>query len=160
MSGKQTSAAPAEQKLLPARIATVWEIYFPVRGKRARAPVFVASFPPFLYFWPTLIVCVLAAIFHGILGRESVHAGWFFVTVLTLNFVVIAGDFDQKQFIIFVLALAVLGILAWISVNYGFRLVQFIARALLSFNPMLSTDTYILLAAAMRWEEHTSELQS
>jgi hypothetical protein len=129
--------------------ASVWEVYFPKKSPQAHGVVYVASFPAILYFWPTAIVCILAALSQVSSGSESVVAGWFFVGILTLNFIVLAHDFDQKQFIIFTLLLIVLGLGSWIVSLYGFTFLRNMMHWVSGFRPALSTDVYLLLAGVL-----------
>ncbi len=151
MNEKENKPAGASAPGKPAlsKTASAWEVYFPRRGPRANGAVYVASFPPILYFWPTLVVCVLAAISQSVSGGESVVAGWFFVGVLTLNFVVLAHDFDQKQFTILVLVLIVLGLVGWIVHLYGFSFLRSAVSRIFAFRPVLSTDAYLLMGIAL-----------
>jgi hypothetical protein len=129
--------------------ASIREIYIPRQGARAHGTVYIASFPPILYFWPTIIVCVAAALSQAASGTDSLLAGWFFVGVLTLNFIVLAHDFDQKQFVILMLLLAVFGLLAWIVNLYGHTFLRTAVNWLLGFKPILSTDTYLLVGGVL-----------
>src|SRR5262245_45772855 len=128
---------------------TIWEIYFPLRGSRGHGPVYIASFPQILYFWPTLIVVLGAALSQRISESESSTAGWSFLGALVLNFIVLAHDFDQKQFLIFVLVLVVLGMLMWISALYGFTFVQTAAGRVFALQPIISTDAYLVFGSAL-----------
>ena len=69
--------------------------------------------------------------------------------MLTLNFVVLAHDFDQKQFIILILVMVVFGLIAWIVSLYGFTFLRNAANWVFSFKPVLSTDVYLLLAGVL-----------
>jgi hypothetical protein len=140
------SASPNRERVSKA---SVWEIYFPTLGPRRHGTVYVASFPPILYFWPTALVCFAAAISQSTQGAESSSAGWVFLTALIINFIVLAHDFDQKQFIIFMLILVVVGLLTWISSLYGFTFLQSVAGWISSFRPLISTDAYLLFGTAL-----------
>lgn len=150
MNEKDESAGASKpQEPLAVKSASVWEVYMPRRGPRTHGTVYVASFSPILYFWPALVVCVLAALSQAASGRESVCAGWFFVGMLTLNLLVLAHDFDQKQFIILLLILIVLGLVAWIVNLYGFTFLRNAVNWIFGFKPMLSTDTYLLIGGVL-----------
>jgi hypothetical protein len=151
MNGKDEgpTGAPVSQAPLPLRSASVWEVYLPRRSPRAHGTVYVASFPPILFFWPTVIVCIIAAISQATSGRDSVVAGWIFLGMLMLNFIVLAHDFDQKQFIILILVLVVLGLIAWIVSLYGFPFLRNAVNWILGFRPVLSTDAYLLLGGIL-----------
>ncbi len=146
---EELAGASKSPEPLTMKSASVWEVYMPRRGPRAHGTVYVASFPPILYFWPTMVVCILAALSQAASGRESVFAGWFFVGMLTLNFIVLAHDFDQKQFIILMLILIVFGLLAWVVSLYGFTFLQNGVHWVFGFKPILSTDTYLLIGGVL-----------
>jgi hypothetical protein len=141
-------ATPASRQA-PLTSASVWEIYFPKSGERAHATVYLASFPQILYFWPSVVACFAAAAIQIMYGVELTSVAWMFLAVLLFNFVVLAHDFDQKQFVIFVLALVVLGLLTWVASLYGFTAIRSIANWIFSFRPAMSTDTYLLFGSAM-----------
>jgi hypothetical protein len=146
---EETAGASKPQEPLSMKSASVWQVYLPKRGSRMHGTVYVASFPQILYFWPTMIVCILAAATQSASGSESVVAGWFFVGMLILNFIVLAHDFDQKQFIILILVLIVLGLLTWIVNLYGLTFLRNSANWIFGFRPILSTDVYLLIGGAL-----------
>jgi hypothetical protein len=146
---EEPAGASKPQDYSSMKSASVWEVYLPRRGPRAHGTVHVASFPPILYFWPTMIVCIFAAMTQAASGSGSVVAGWFFVGVLTLNFIVLAHDFDQKQFIVLMLVLIVLGLLAWIVNLYGFTFLRNSMNWIFGFRPILSTDVYLLIGGVL-----------
>jgi hypothetical protein len=151
MNGKEEKpvGASVTQASSSLKSASAWEVYFPRRSPRAHGTVYVASFPPILYFWPTLIVCFLSAFSQAASGHDSIFSGWVFVGVLTLNFIVLAHDFDQKKFVIFILVLAVLGLLAWIVSLYGFTFLRNGVNWIYGFKPILSTDAYLLIGGVL-----------
>lgn len=149
MNEKEPIGASTSQKFSSLKSASVWEVYSPRSRPRAHGTVYVASFPPILYFWPTLIVCIFAAVSQAASGHESFVAGWFFVGMLTLNFIVLAHDFDQKQFVIFILLLIVFGLFTWIVSLYGFTFLRNAAKWVFSFSPVLSTDVYLLIGGVL-----------
>jgi hypothetical protein len=146
MSEKEET--PAKASAAP-KSASAWEIYFPMKGAREHGTVYVASFPTILYFWPTVIVCILAALSQAASGNSSVGAGWFFVGMLTLNFVVLAHDFDQKKFTILMLVLIVLVLGGWIVSLYGFTFLKNAVNWVIGFKPVLSTDAYLLIGGVL-----------
>jgi hypothetical protein len=146
---EEVAGSSSSDKNSAPKSASAWEVYLPKKGPRLHGTVYVASFPPILYFWPTMVMCILAAISQGASGSESVVAGWFFVGMLTLNFVVLAHDFDQKQFVILILVLVVLGLLAWIVNLYGFTFLKNALHWIFGFKPVLSTDVYLLVGGVL-----------
>jgi hypothetical protein len=146
---EETAGASKPQAPSSLKSASAWEVYLPKRGPRAHGTVYIASFPQILYFWPTILMCLLAAFSQTASGRDSVVAGWFFVGMLALNFIVLAHDFDRKQFIILMLALIVFGLLAWIMSLYGFAFLRNSVNWMLGFKPILSTDVYLLIGGVL-----------
>lgn len=146
MNQIQPSVQPSSttSSATPSRAPSVWEIYFPRNIEGHRDAVFIASFPQIMYFWPTLIILFLAAFFQGALGVGSVFWGWLTIFIVALNFLVLVQDFDQKQFIIFSLVLVASVLLIWIVNLYGFTFLKSIANWILSFQPTISTDAYLL----------------
>lgn len=129
--------------------SSVWDIYFPKSGIGHPGAVYIASFPPIMYFWPTILVALFAAIVQGFSGTVSGNLGWFFVAVLALNFLVLVHDFDQKQFLIFLLAVVIFWMLVWIVDLYGFTFLRRMSNWILSFEPGLSTDAYFFIGGAL-----------
>jgi len=145
MAEAQSSSNGTPRASTAVRDPSVWEIYFPKKIEGHRDAVFVASFPPIIYFWPTLLTLFLCAFLQAV----GMHPGWLFVTVLSLNVLVLVQDFDQKQFFIFVLLVlaALLGV--WIINLYGFTFLKTITSWILSFDPQLTTDGYLLLGVIL-----------
>jgi len=94
------------------------------------------------------LVCFLAAGLQSI-GLSPVVTGWLALLVFAFNFIVLVHDFDQKRFIIFVLALFVTALLIWIVNLYGFTFLKSFAQWLLGFQPSLSTDAYLMLGSLL-----------
>ncbi len=122
--------------------SSVWDIYFPRKGRHGA--VYIASFPPIIYFWPLMLACFLGAILQG-LGASGSFVGWFVVIVCAFNFMVLVDDFDQKRFIILILSVVVFTLAVWIINLYGFTFLKSIASWFLSFKPVFSTDAYLLV---------------
>lgn len=154
-SAAPTHGGNAALGSVKSREPSLREIYFPQRTEGHRSSIFVASFPEIIYFWPTLLVSFSAALLQGALGVSDLSMGWLFVVVLGLNLLVLVQDFDQKQFVILLLALLVFGLGSWILQLYGIALLGTIAGWIFSFEPRVSTDGYILmgtiLLALMVW---------
>ncbi len=152
MSDALNQSSPSPQPSTPPkaeRAPSVWEIYYPRELEGHRDAVFLASFPQIIYFWPTMLVMFVAAFFQGALGLGPVFWGWLVLFVTALNALVLVQDFDQKQFIIFslILVASILGI--WIINLYGFTFLKSIANWILSFEPTMSTDAYLLLGTVL-----------
>ena len=144
-----TGAAPVATASPKRKPRGVSEIYLPQRNRDPHAPIYIASFPPIIYFWPSVLICYIAAAVQGAIGTPSGGVGWLFVSIVALNFIVLVHDFDQKQFIIFILALVVFWLGVWIMNLYGFTFLRSIAAWILSSEPVLSTDAYLLLGTLL-----------
>ncbi len=143
------SAGLSSASTAKSREPSIREIYFPQNVDGHRSSIFVASFPEIIYFWPTLLACFFAALLQGGLGVSDVSMGWMFVLVVGMNLLVLVQDFDQKQFVILLLALVVLGLGAWILQLYGIALLGTIAAWIFSFQPSVSTDGYLALGSIL-----------
>lgn len=122
--------------------SSVWDIYFPRQGRHGA--VYLASFPPIIYFWPVILACFLSSILQGV-GASPSFVGWMFVIITVFNFMVLVDDFDQKRFIILILSIVVFTLAVWIINLYGFTFLKSLASWFLSFAPTLSTDAYLLV---------------
>ena len=151
MSDEQsTPETPTEQpkKETPAGSpeGSRWEVFFPFNVDGDRTAIYVASFPPIIYFWPTIVAFFFSGIMQsvGILNPGTI--GWFAILIFTLNILVIVQDFDQKKFVILCLAILLLVAGAWIIDMKGLEFLRNIFGFLLDLEPTMSTSTYILLA--------------
>jgi hypothetical protein len=126
-----------------------WEVYFPSPGPEDRHAIYIASFPPIVYFWPailTFFLCGFAQRF-GLIAEGTL--GWIAISVFAFNILVIVQDFDQKKFLILVLTIATLGLLTWIINMKGFDFLKNAANTLISLNPNLSTSAYFLFGTVL-----------
>ncbi len=126
-----------------------WEVYFPCPGPEDRHAIFIASFPPIVYFWPA----ILTFFFCGFAQRFDMISegtlGWITMCMFAFNILVIVQDFDQKKFLIFVLVIATLGLLAWIINMKGFQFLKNAVTSLIELNPTLSTSAYFIFGAIL-----------
>jgi hypothetical protein len=152
-----SSPGPSPSGAVPQPSATaadsgegsLWEIYLPKRGEIHRKTIYIASFPQIVYFWPTILTLFLCALVQAATGTISTGAGWATVIVTTLNLMILVQDFDQKKFIIFVLAVVVSLLGTWIINLYGFTFIQRITGWILGFSPQINTDAYLLMGTLM-----------
>jgi hypothetical protein len=149
MNQPETASSSSSPTSSKRRDPSVWEIYFPRRVEGHQDSVYVASFPEIIYLWPTIIVLFLCAFFQGAFGLSPVALGWLTIIVISFNLLVFVQDFDQKKFIIFVLALLAFVLITWIINLYGFTFLKRIAHWIFSFEPQFSTDAYMLLGIIM-----------
>ena len=143
--GSQPAAAPQK----PEKGPSVWGIYFPRQVTGHQESIYLASFPIIIYFWPTVLVCFLGAFLQGAVGVNPETVGWLVCSVILFNFVVLVQDFDQKQFVILVLALTAFFLLSWIITLYGFQFLTTIFGWIFAFAPAFSTDAYFVLGIGL-----------
>ncbi|WKZ56806.1 MAG: hypothetical protein QY326_08740 [Bdellovibrionota bacterium] len=143
-----TPTTPSPSDSTAPREPSVFEIYFPQKLSGHRATIFVASFPPILYLWPSIVWLLLASCLQA-LGMSPHLVGWFTVLIVTFNLIVFVQDFDQKQFLILVLVLlaALLGV--WILQLYGITFISSFASWLVSFSPHISTHALLIMGVMM-----------
>jgi hypothetical protein len=127
------------------RTGTVWEIYSPWALEGHRDAVFLSTFPPFVFLWPSLVALWLCAFLQGIVGVDPTVVGWIAVCIIGFNLIVFVQDFDQKQFAIMVLLLLAGLLLVWVVNLYGFTFIKSIVQWALGFQPQMSTDAYVIL---------------
>ena len=125
---------------------SIWDIYWPRDSSGHLDTVYISGFPQIVLFWPILLTTLLCASLQGFFAVDSAVLGWITLSVVFFNLLVLVDDFDQKKFLITLLAVvvAVLGI--WIVNLYGFSFIRDFAAWILSFKPALSTDAYLVLA--------------
>lgn len=126
-----------------------WEVYFPSPGPEDRHAIYIASFPPIVYFWPAILTFFFCGVaqFLGIIADGTL--GWITLCVFAFNILVIVQDFDQKKFLILILAIVALGLSAWIINMKGFEFLKNAVKALIDLNPTLSTSAYLLFGAIL-----------
>ena len=139
---------PAQKAPRPAR-ASVWDIYYPRKYADHNEPIYVAGFPEIILLWPTMAVMLLCAFLQGVVNVSPSFLGWAAVAVLFFNLLVFVQEFDQKRFLIVVLALISFFLLVWIVNLYGFSFIKDLARWILGFSPQFSTDAYLMLGLAL-----------
>lgn len=142
-SGSTTSGAPSRTA------ARVWDIYFPPKGGVHRESVYVASFPPILYFWPTILTAFFAAFLQGVAGVDGAALGWCMIGITMFNFLVLVQDFDQKQFVILVLGLLATGLGIWVVTLLGFHFLGAVFGFLGHFSPAWSVDAYVVFGTSL-----------
>ena len=75
----------------------------------------MASFPMIIYFWPTMVGFGLFGLLQAVTKVDPATLGLVATFFWALNLLVIVTDLDQKKFIIALLAVALLGLGAWIT---------------------------------------------
>ena len=139
-----STPAPGADKP-PHKKESIWEVYWPKEPNSEREAVPVASFPMIIYFWPTMFMFLACGLLQNLGWVSAETLGWWAVAALSFNLMVIVTDLDQKKFTIAVLSCLLLGVLAYISHDKGFGLVDGIASWLGNREVTLSTDAYFIL---------------
>jgi hypothetical protein len=146
-----TPPAPLEAK--PASGTTVretpWEVYWPRDLSASRSAIPIASFPPIVYFWPTMIALAAGAALQALGWLGAVSIGWMVTAALAFNLTVIVLDLDQKKFLIACLLGLLLGALAWIAHDKEWAVLSSGAAWLAGLAPTYSTDALLLLFTAI-----------
>lgn len=140
-STEQLAATTARSSRRPS----VWEVYWPPKEMGDRTAIPVASFPPIVYFWPTMIVLLAGALLQSLGWYGEVAVGWITTIALALNLMVIVIDLDQKKFLITGLLILLAGLLAWLAHDKEVALVGTLTAWIASFEPTYSTDALLLL---------------
>ncbi len=141
-AGKVSSAAVRSKP-------SIWQIYFPGNVTGERSAVYLASFPPIIYFWPTIVMAFLCAFLQGVAGLNPVAVCWWMIAVVAFNFLVLVQDFDQKQFVILVLVVVSLALAGWVVTLLGFHFLRAIVDLLARFSPSMSVDAYFVFGLAL-----------
>lgn len=142
----QTSAetsAPKESK------ESVWEVYWPRKIDGSREAMTVASFPPIVYFWPTMVVLLVGGLLQSLGWSSQVTIGWLVTATLSFNLLVTVVDLDQKKFIISLLILALMGVGLWVAHDKQWAFLGSFTVWLTSLEPTYSGDTLFLLLGAI-----------
>lgn len=109
-SNAQASEDPAPAPDTPQEAPTArptdsaWDVYWPKRDDTRANSVRLASFPLILYFWPTLLTFLACAGLQGLDWAAPTTLGWWGLSALAFNLLVLVTNLDQKKFLIAVLA--------------------------------------------------------
>lgn len=149
----EESKAVVEETKKPARRSagkdTRWEVYWPRSATSNRKAIFVASFPPIVYFWPGMMTFLMCGLLQWATKIPEGTLGWIAVLVFAVNIMVIVQDFDQKKFLILILLVLALGLGAWIINMKGFLFLKNMVGALIDLNPTFSTSAYFILGGVL-----------
>jgi hypothetical protein len=126
-----------------------WEVYYPSSIKENRHAIHVASFPPIVYFWPSIVAFFFCGTTQAMGIIPEGILGWIAITIFAFNILVIVQDFDQKKFLIMVLLVISAGLLVWIIDMKGFEFLRRFARALIELHPTMGTSAYLILAVIL-----------
>lgn len=126
-----------------------WEVYWPKKQTSNRKAIYIASFPPIVYFWPGMLTFFVCGLLQASTGIDPGTLGWIAIGVFTLNILTIVQDFDQKKFLILILVVIVGGLGAWIINMKGIEFLKNWVHAIIGLAPAFSTSAYFILAAIL-----------
>jgi len=138
----RTPAADAEPAM---RTPSIWEVYYPRQVDGDSSAVLVASFPPIIYFWPTLLAFLACGVLQAT-GVSPTALGWVATIALAFNLQVIVTDLSQKKFVIAVLAFLVLGLLLYIGHQKEMGFVSSLGSWIAGLELRYSTHVYFVLS--------------
>jgi len=129
----------------PTRRESVWEVYFPFNPDEDKEAVPVASFPMIIYFWPTMIAFLLCGLLQSLGWVSHNTLGWFAITALAFNLMVIVTDLDQKKFVIVALVLMAGGLGIYIARMQGWAVLGHFGDWVAHRDIQLSTDAFMAI---------------
>ena len=138
------SQAPGEEPTDSA-----WDVYWPKRNDSRTNAVRLASFPMILYFWPTLLTFLMCAGLQGLGWAAPGFLGWWALSALAFNLLVLVTDLDQKKFLIALLSLGLAGLAIWVSSLKGFTFFGSALGWLGDLEVTLSTHAYALVSCLL-----------
>jgi hypothetical protein len=126
--------------------ASKWEVFFPSRADESRNAIYIASFSPIIYFWPSMLVFFGCGLFQkiGMFPPDSAIPGWLAIAIFALNVLVIVQDFDQKKFVILILSVAVFMMTFWIMRMKGLLIPEKYMDWIVGLNPQISTSAFLM----------------
>ncbi len=142
----EESAAATAKKPSKGKQDSAWEVYWPKQDGSVASSVRLASFPMILYFWPTLLTFIMCASLQGLEWASPSFLGWWALSALGFNLVVLVTNLDQKKFLIALLSLGLVGLGIWISSLKGVTFFSSALGWLGGLNITLSTHAYLLVA--------------
>lgn len=154
--GAEAAATPEVAEKAPSvRKTTRWEVYFPRGVKEDRKAIYIASFPPIIYFWPAILTFFCCGFLQKVTDIEPGTLGWIAILVFAFNVLVTVQDFDQKKFLILVLVIVVVWLGIWIINMKGYEFLKNFVGLLIGLNPTLSPSAFFLfglvLALLLGW---------
>lgn len=144
---ESTNSESQPEEIQEDKKASRWEVYFPSRLVGDRRRIFVASFPAIIYFWPLMIVFFVCAILQNYTSIPEGTLGWVALLAFASNVLVIVQDFDQKKFLILILAIALGGLGTWLVQMYGLTFLETFVNAMINLEPTFSTSAYFIFGS-------------
>jgi hypothetical protein len=147
---EETQAVPeGEKPQKPAMKDSRREVYWPGSSKTPRHAIYMASFPKIIYLWPTILTFLICGTLQAAAAVPEGTLGWIALLVFGLNILVIVQDFDQKKFLILILAIVVIALLVWIVNMKGMQFLKNWTRAVVGLAPALSTSAYFIFGVML-----------
>jgi len=128
---------------------SAWDVYWPKNDDARANSVRVASFPLILYFWPTLLAFMGCAGLQALNWAAPTSLGWFALSALAFNLLVLVTNLDQKKFLIAILSLALAGLAIWIGSLKGVTFFSAAYHWLGGLEITLSTHAYAMVASLL-----------
>lgn len=139
-------SSDASNRQSDTKRASRWEVYFPAAPGMDRHEIYVASFPPIIYFWPAMLTFFSCGLLQQAQWVTPGTLGWIALLVFGFNVLVVVQDFDQKKFLILLLVVLALGLGVWILNMKGFTFLGSAVRWLIGLNPTFSTSAFLIFA--------------
>jgi hypothetical protein len=153
MSSNETDPGTPPSDEAPAKSKrskeSVWEVYWPKNIDGHREALNVASFPPIVYFWPTMVMLLAGGLLQSLGLASEITIGWLVSATLTFNLLVTVVDLDQKKFVISLLVLALVCTGLWVAHDKQWAILGAFTVWLGGLEPTYNTDTLFLLLAAI-----------
>ena len=119
--------------------------------------VLLIPYPKFVFFFPTAIMAIIAAIWLAFLGHPQlgpddevpVAITSIFLGIFTMNLVVIVFDFPRTTSLLVLFAVIIFGLALWLLLLFNPELLPFLANALSRIRPFANSTFYGCLALIM-----------
>ena len=149
MSSPQTTPQAPNPKLPSPKKDSIWEVYWPSKYKGPREALTVASFPPIIYFWPTMVMLLVGGLLQSLGWTADTTVGWLVTGTLSFNLLVTVVDLDQKKFIISLLLVTLGCVGFWVASDKEWALLGSFTVWLADLEPTYSSDALFLLLASI-----------
>ena len=150
MSQDETQSTEAtEDEVQVDKKVSRWEVYFPSGKLEGRRSIYVASFPAIIYFWPLIVVFFTCGILQNYTDIPKGTLGWVALLAFGFNILVIVQDFDQKKFLILILAVVAISLGVWIVQMKELTFLESFVNAMIGLEPTLSTSAYFIFGSIL-----------
>lgn len=119
--------------------------------------ILLIPYPKFVFFYPTALMAMIAGVCLWFLGDDavsienkfSVAITSVFLTIFTVNLVIIVFDFPRSTSLILVLIIATFALGLWLVLLFNPGLVPFLASAISALHPVANSTFYFCLVFIM-----------